>query len=302
MSNSLKFTLKQLLDLGIICSHKKKKRREATGKSGVISGGNQVAPSQARFTQGQGQSFPQQANQYGDPFDPNRYTYAVRLREEEDRKLIRKLQEQQQQQAFQSAVRENFRRLGGDGINEIVRGNAVNYAEPDDDIYGDMGYGREDMNGYFGQTATDDEFKSQQVGGFAEGEDAGYFSAREDFGMAPEEMQQEEGYGPEPAAKEGGFDPDQPPTEIVSERVRQVRRSADFYRGLYEELAGADADPFILKNKKAAPIKAAYIKLLLKDYRELGGTDREILRSKNIDTIRDEVSKMMVGKKKSPSI
>jgi hypothetical protein len=301
MSNSLKFTLKQLLDLGIICSHKKKKRREP-----IVQRSVNIAAPPSRFIPGQGQYFPQQSNPYSDPFDPNRYTYGVQLREERDRKLIRKLQEKQQQQAFQSAVRENFRRLDIGGENEVIRG----IAEPEEDIYGDFGYAREDMNGYFGRTATDDEFKSQQVGaverfpgearyasgsGFSESEDAGYFSAREDFGMAPEEMQQEEGFGP--AAKEGGFDPDQPPT---SERVRQVRRSADFYRGLYEELAGSQADPFISKNTKAAPIKAAYIKLLLRDYRELGGTDRDILRSKNIDTIRDEVAKMMVGKKKSP--
>ena len=178
MSNSLKFTLKQLLDLGIICSHKKKKRRDTSGKSGVITGVNQVAPSQVRYIQGQGQSFPQQVNPYADPFDPNRYTYAVRLREEEDRKMIRKLQEKQQQQAFQSAVRENFRRLDIQGRNEII---SDNYAQPEEDIYGDYGYAREDMNGYFGRTANDDEFKSQQVGGFSEGEDTGYFSAREDF-------------------------------------------------------------------------------------------------------------------------
>lgn len=292
MSNSLKFTLKQLLDLGIICSHKKKKRRDTSGKSGVITGVNQVAPSQVRYIQGQGQSFPQQANQYADPFDPNRYTYAVRLREEEDRKLIRKLQEKQQQQAFQSAVRENFRRLDIQGRNDIMRDN---YAQPEEDIYGDYGYAREDMNCYFGRTANDDEFKSQQVGGFTEGEDAGYFSAREDFGMSPEEMQAEEGFEPETTAKEGGFDPDAPLPETV--RPKAVRRSADFYRNLYEELAGASVDPNILKSKKAQPIKSAYIKLLIKDYRDLGGADRDILKSQNIDLIRDEISKMMTGKK-----
>jgi hypothetical protein len=283
MSNSLKFTLKQLLDLGIICSHKKKKRRDTSGKSSVISGVNQVAPSRISYLPSQSQSFPPQVNPYADPFDPNRYTYAVRLREEEDRKLIRKLQEKQQQQAFQSAVKENFRRLDIQGRNDIMRDN---YAQPEEDIYGDVGYAREDMNGYFGRTANDDEFKSQQVGGFAEGEDAGYFSAREDFGMSPEEMPQEE-----------GFDPEQLPPETV--RYKAVRRSADFYRNLYEELAGASADPNILKSKKAQPIKSAYIKLLIKDYRELGGAERDILKSQNIDLIRGEISKMMTGKKSS---
>ena len=170
MSNSLKFTLKQLLDLGIICSHKKKKRRDTSGKSGVITGVNQIAPSRGSFLPSQSQSFPQQVNPYGDPFDPNRYTYAVRLREEEDRKLIRKLQEKQQQQDFQSDVRENFRRLDIQGRNDVMRRN---YAQDEEDIYGGMGYSREDMNGLFGRTANDAEFKSQQVGGFAEGEDAG---------------------------------------------------------------------------------------------------------------------------------
>ena len=292
MSNSLKFTLKQLLDLGIICSHKKKKRRDTSGKSGVITGVNQVAPTRGSYLPSQVQSFPQQVNPYADPFDPNRYTYAVRLREEEDRKMIRKLQEKQQQQDFQSAVRENFRRLNIQGRNDII---SDNYAQPEEDIYGDYGYAREDMNGYFGRTANDDEFKSQQVGGFAEGEDAGYFSAREDFGMSPEEMPQEEGFEPETTAKEGGFDPDAPLPETV--RPKAVRRSADFYRNLYEELAGASADPNILKSKKAQPIKSAYIKLLIKDYRDLGGADRDILKSQNIDLIRDKISKMMTGKK-----
>jgi hypothetical protein len=292
MSNSLKFTLKQLLDLGIICSHKKKKRRDPVGKSGVITGVNQVAPSQVRYIQGQGQSFPQQVNPYADPFDPNRYTYAVRLREEEDRKLIRKLQEKQQQQAFQSNV---MTRLNEMGDNEII---SRNYAQPEEDIYGDVGYAREDMNGYFGRTANDDEFKSQQVGGFAEGEDAGYFSAREDFGMAPEEMPQEEGFGSETTAKEGGFDPEQLSSETV--RPKTVRRSADFYRNYYEELAGASADPNILKSKKAQPIKDAILKLQKQDYRELGGTERKFLTSKSIDEIKDEIARMMIGKKKSP--
>ena len=295
MSNSLKFTLKQLLDLGIICSHKKKKRRDAAGKSGVITGVNQVAPSQVRYIQGQGQPFPQQVNTYADPFDPNRYTYAVRLREEEDRKLIRKLQEKQQQQAFQSAVRENFRRLDIQGRNDKMRDN---YAQPEEDIYGDYGYGREDMNGIFGRTANDTEFKSQQVGGFT-GEDAGYFSAREEeappaFGMAPEEMQEEEGFG----VKEGGFDPAAPLSETA--RVKSVRRSAEWYRNDYEELLGNAAEPSILKSKKAQPIKNAIISHLVAEYKSGGGTDPDIIKSKQLDVLKDAIRKIMMTQKKSP--
>lgn len=297
MSNSLKFTLKQLLDLGIICSHKKKKRRDTTGKSGVITGANQIAPSRGSFLPSQSQSFPQQVNPYADPFDPNRYTYAVRLREEEDRKLIRKLQEKQQQQAFQSGVRENFRRLDIQGRNDIIRRN---YAQDEEDIYGDAGYSREDMNGYFGRTANDDEFKSQQVGGAASAASAasaGYFSSGEDFGMAPEEMQQEEeqeeeeGFGPEPTGKQGGFDPSQPATETL--RPRQPRLSLDYYRDTYEEIAGASAVPSIIKSKTAQPIKRAIIKYLVKQYKDGGGTNQGIIKSKDIDELRNANRKMM---------
>lgn len=295
MSNSLKFTLKQLLDLGIICSHKKKKRRDTSGKSGVITGANQIAPSRGSFLPSQSQSFPQQVNPYADPFDPNRYTYAVRLREEEDRKLIKKLQEKQQQQAFQSAVIDNFRRLDIQGRNDIM---GRNYQEPEEDIYGGMGYSREDMNGLFGRTANDDEFKSQQVGGFTEGEDAGYFSSREDFGMSPEEMQQEEGFGQEPSAKEGGFDPEQLPSETV--RVKSVRRNADWYRNKYYEIAGANADPSILKSRYSAPIKTAIIKSLVEKYQSEGGTNPEIIRSKKMDEITEAILQLTMGGKKSP--
>jgi hypothetical protein len=292
MANSLKFTLKQLLDLGIICSRKKKKRRGTAGKNVTMSSSQTINAPQSRVQYGQGQSFPQQANQYADPFDPNRYTYAVRLREEEDRKLIRKLQEKQQQRAFQTNV---MTRLNEMGDNETI---SKNYAEPEEDIYGDYGYSREDINGIFGRTANDTEFKSQQVGGFT-GEDAGYFSAREEeappaFGMAPEEMQEEEGFG----VKEAGFDPDAPLPETA--RVKKVRRSADFYRNYYEEIAGASADTNIIKSKKAQPIKDAILKLQRQDYSELGGTDRKFLTSKSIDEIKDEIARMMIDKKKSP--
>lgn len=283
MSNSLKFTLKQLLDLGIICTHKKKKRREPKVASGV----NVVAPSQVRYIQGQGQSFPQQANQYADPFDPNRYTYAVRLREEEDRKLIRKLQEKQQQRAFQTNV---MTRLNDMGDNEVIRRN---YVEPEEDIYGGMGYSREDMNGLFGRTANDSDFKSQQVGGFT-GEDQGYFSEREDFGMAPEQMQEEEGFG----VKEAGFDPDAPLTETVS--VKSVRRSADWYRKKYEDIAGANADPSILKSRYASPIKTAIIMSLVEKYQSEGGTNPQIIRSKKMDEITAAILQLTMGEKKSP--
>lgn len=281
MSNSLKFTLKQLLDLGIICTHKKKKRREKTSKSVA----NTVAPVAMSYLPSQVQTFPRYPPQYADMIDPARYNFSLMLREEQDRKVIRDLEEKQQQQAFQSDVRENFRRL------DMMRGN---YAQPEEDIYGDVGYSREDMNGYFGRTANDDEFKSQQVGGFA-GDDSGYFQSGEDFGIAPESIQQEEGFQLDPTLKQAGFDPSQPTTETL--RPRQGRLSIDYYRDIYGEITGTDAEIAILKSRKSQPIKRAIIKYLVKQYKDGGGTNRGILKSKDIEELRDANRKLMTGKK-----
>ena len=59
---------------------------------------------------------------------------------------------------------------------------------------------------------------------------------------------------------------------------------------MYEDLIGADAEPTILKAKKVSEIKPTIIKLLLAEYKAIGGNNKDVLRSRNIDTIRDEIT------------
>ena len=265
MSNSLKFTLKQLLDLGIICSHKKKKRRNSAAKNEIVGATMSYLPPQRQpFPQRQsflqGQSFPQQVNQFADPFDPNRYTQTVRLREEQDRLKNENLELRMRQQNLQEGIMNEFK-------------NVYNTRQINDDIQEegesamDLGFADDDNAGAFGASANDEDFIPQAGGFVREEEEVG-------FGIAPEQMPVEE------------F-----PQELQPEPPqRAARRTLSSYKVLYSQLSGADADPSFFKATKVSEIKPEIIKLLLAEYRSIGGNNKDVLRSKNIDTISREIS------------
>jgi hypothetical protein len=257
MSNSLKLTLKQLIRLGVI---KLKKRRRTKQKKTV-----QYIPPNIRSTN-------DGLVGYTTALNPIRYTDELRLRDEQDRLRIKQLEQQQQQQLLQSGIRENFlnfyntRRIASEPIIE----------EPEDESR-DLGFAYDDNVGAFGRSADDTQFKPQ-AGGFAlEEEEVG-------FGIAPEQM---------PVEEEVGYGSAQ---EIQSPRVQQrttqraKRKTISEYKKIYTEVAGANANPVFFEATSVSDIKPEIIKLLLAEYKSIGGTNRDVLRSKNIETIRDEIT------------
>ena len=258
MSNSLKLTLKQLIRLGII---KLKKRRRTKQKKTV-----QYIPPNIRGTN-------DGLVGYTTTLNPIRYTDELRLRDEQDRLRIKQLEQQQQQQLLQSGIRENFlnfyntRRIGNEPIIE----------EPEDEPR-DFGFAYDDNAGAFGRSADDTQFKPQ-AGGFAlEEEEVG-------FGIGPEQMPVEE--------EEFGYDTAQEiqtPREQPRTTQRAKRKTINEYKKIYTDVAGANVNPVFFEATSVSDIKPEIIKLLLAEYRSIGGTNRDVLRSKNIEMIRDEIT------------
>ena len=198
---------------------------------------------------------------YSTALNPIRYTDELRLRDEQDRLRIKQLEQQQQQQLLQSGIRENFlnfyntRRIGDGPIIEEL------------DDQQDLGFADDDNVGAFGASANDEDF-IPQAGGFVREEE------EVEFGVGPEQMPVED------------FPQEQQP-ELPQ---RAARRTLTSYKVLYSQLSGADADPSFFKATKVSEIKPEIIKLLLAEYRSIGGNNKDVLRSKNIDTIRREIS------------
>ena len=63
------------------------------------------------------------------------------------------------------------------------------------------------------------------------------------------------------------------------------------WKDWYEKLPGEDVDTGILSSNKKSVIEPAIIKILIKDYKSLGGDNKDILKSKDSKVIALELEK-----------
>jgi hypothetical protein len=86
-----------------------------------------------------------------------------------------------------------------------------------------------------------------------------------------------------------------------SQKGRASNEEIEKWRQSYKEIAGEEVKEAILQSKKRADIEGEIVKLLLKKYIAIGGSQREILKSKDSQEISNEITKLkrlnrMMGK------
>ena len=102
--------------------------------------------------------------------------------------------------------------------------------------------------------------------------------------------------------KQAGGTPQQPikQQEVSSGDFQHINKSTkkptkteiQNWKSWYEDLAGDDTDSFILSSNKRSVIEPAIVKILLKDYKSVGGDNSKILKSKDSKEVAREITKL----------
>jgi hypothetical protein len=102
--------------------------------------------------------------------------------------------------------------------------------------------------------------------------------------------------------KQAGGTPQQPiqQKEVSSGDYQHINKSTkkptkseiQEWKSWYEDLAGDNTDSFILSSNKRSVIEPAIIKILLKEYKSVGGDNSKILKSKDSKEVAREITKL----------
>ena len=312
--SSIELTLKQLIDLGIINLKKRKRKRKGkrpkkyivdgirSDSSGMVGYSTPVTDASKSFFQN---------------------TDALRLRDAQEDLRIKQLQQIENSKIFETGARSAILDLYN---RRYEPNNEPIIEEPDEIPKQQRGFTEDDGLGIMGASTTDDMFvpqinRQEQIPQQIPQEQAQVRFADIDeegaFGIDPQDVADMEvrrvpkpknirEKQPKQAGGEGLPDPvirnrqgfampeviiQQPPTQSPRSilKGRPSKEDIKYYQSWYETLKGEDADDRILNSNKKSEIENEIVKILLSEYKSIGGANKQILKSKKAETIQDEI-------------
>jgi hypothetical protein len=311
--SSIELTLKQLIDLGIINLKKRKRKRKGKRSKKYIVDG-------IRSDSSGMQGYSTQLTDASKSFNPN--SDALRLRDAQEELRIKQLQQIETNKNFESDARRAILDLYN---RRYESSNEPIIEEPEDIPRQQRGFAEDDGVGIMGKSATDDQFvpqinrQEQQPQLIPQQQAQVRFADidEEPFGVAPQQLEEMEirtipkpkniqlkptkqagGELPEPVLRnvQGFAMPEvilQPPAKASPRSILKGRPSKEdilYYQSWYESLKGEDADEKILNSNKKSEIENEIVKILLSQYKAVGGANKQILKSKKAEVIQDEIN------------
>ena len=312
--SSIELTLKQLIDLGIINLKKRKRKRKGKrAKKYIVDG----IRSDSSHMQGYSKSVSSDVTK---SFNPN--SDALRLRDAQEDLRIKQLQQIENSKIFETGARSAILDLYN---RRYEPNNEPIIEEPDEIPKQQRGFAEDDGLGIMGASTTDDVFipqinRQEQILQQIPQEQAQVRFADIDeegaFGVDPQDIAEMETVRvPKPkniqlqTTKQAADELPKPvirnrqgfamPEVIIQKAATQSPRGIlkgrpskediKFYQSWYQDLKGEDADDKILNSKKKSEIENEIVKILLSEYKSIGGANKQILKSKKAETIQEEI-------------